>query len=149
MKQIALVILVFSLIFFSYTQYRNFYCVNDNTCVTVWKRFDKYYIIPGKYYGLNIPKDNFIESSIANNISIYFHDEQKNSFIYKSEKKVNVKNLDTNNFNIKDYDGNVAEYDQLLYRPGFSKHNDLKTNIELIELFLEESYAIDKCGRKL
>jgi len=44
-------------------QSRSFYCLSENRCVTVWKRTDGYcYIIPGKYYGIFEPKDNYVKT---------------------------------------------------------------------------------------
>ena len=70
-----------SLLVFIYTQYRNFYTVNDVT-FTVWKRYGGYcYIMPYRYLGVTKPKSDYIIASNIGAICVYI-DKDSTLIIY-------------------------------------------------------------------
>lgn len=64
---IFIVIIVLGALTIYIKQSRDFYYLSDNKYITVWKRIGGVcYVIPGKYYGITKPSDNFIETTNTN-----------------------------------------------------------------------------------
>lgn len=137
------------LAFLWYKESRTFYNIEDNNCITVWKYNNRYYIIPGKYYGLLKPTVNFLESPVENYITIYYSKELPNSLVFRSERDIKVINNKKDSFLFLNYNENIAKFDKLLYLPAATKNNDIKPNVYLLDIFLKENFAINKDGKKL
>jgi hypothetical protein len=43
----------------------------------------------------------------------------------------------------------VKKFDAILYIPNAKKNNDIKSNARLMDIFIQEDYALDKDGKKL
>jgi hypothetical protein len=139
-----------SLILLWYGESRKFFCLDNGSCVTVWKTYNNVcYIIPGRYFGLITPSDNFIKSSNNNFLTIYFTNELPNALIYKSEQTVDVKNGHKNEYTFYDYNSDTQKFDSLLYIANAKKNNDIKGNAGLIDVIVGEYYALDKRGKHL
>lgn len=151
MKKIFLWILIFSaLILALWVESRKFFCLSNRNCVTIWKTYNNVcYIIPGKYYGLTKPAGNFIESTNTNNITLYFSDALPNTFVYKSEQKLKIHNDVKNTFVFYNYDSNEKKFDSVLYMPDAKRLRDVKPNVQLMDVSIQENYAIDKNGKNL
>src|ERR1700720_4395948 len=95
MKKLLLCLSIFIILaLIWYGESRKFFCLNNGKCVTVWKTYNNVcYIIPGRYYGIIRPSDNFIESSNNNFLTIYFTSELSNVFTYKSEQTLKINNI--------------------------------------------------------
>lgn len=133
-----------------YGESRNFFCLDNGRCVTVWKTFNNVcYIIPGRYYGILRPSDNFIESSNSNFMTIYFTSELPNVFIYKSDQSLKIKNASKEKVVFYDYNSNIQKFDSILYIPNAKKNNEIKGNARLMDVFIRENYALDKYGKHL
>ena len=133
-----------------YWEDRNFYDLQDGKSVTVWKTFNNVsYVIPGRFYGVLPPANNFIESTNTNDLTVYFTSNLPKGFIFKSEHPVKVNNDNKNEFVFYDYNQNIKRFDDLLYIPQAKKNNDLKDSAELIDIFIEDNFALDKNGKKL
>lgn len=71
MKKLLILILTIVLLIFTWKQYRHFYQVGDVT-FTVWKRPGGYcYITPYRYWGLSIPKENYIKAANLGEVNFY------------------------------------------------------------------------------
>lgn len=69
-----------------FDQTRSFYCVGNNRCITVWKRVGgTCYIIPGKYYGILRPSQDYIKTTNDNAITILFACTQDVDFIISND----------------------------------------------------------------
>jgi|SRR5450432_2918417 len=133
-----------------YGESRRFFCVSDDKCVTVWKTYGNLcYIIPGKYYGILRPSDNFIKTSNTNNLTIYFSNEIPNGLVYKSENELTIINEKENKFIFYDYTSDTKKYDKILYIPNAVKSNDIKVDADLIYIFIKENFALGKNGKRL
>jgi hypothetical protein len=129
---------------------RNFFCLDNGNCITTWKTYNNVcYIIPGKYYGLVKPSKNYIQSTNNNTLTIYMSSELPNTIVYKSNQPLKVVNSDKKEFYFYDYNLEVEKFDNIMYMPNAKKNNDIKENVRLIDLFIQENYAIDKNGKKL
>ena len=64
---------------------RDFYCLEKDKCITVWKTSWGCYIIPGKYYGLISPSDDYIKTTNTQYLTIYFSDEMPKTLIIRNE----------------------------------------------------------------
>ena len=151
MKRLLLFFSIFIiLIFIWYGEARKFFCLDDGKCVTVWKTYNNIcYIIPGKYFGLFKPSENFIQTTNRNNLTIFFTNELPNAFVYKSEQDLKINNGNKDEFIFYDYNRDVKRFDTILFIPYAKKNNDIKNNARLIDIFIEEDYALDKYGKKL
>jgi hypothetical protein len=151
MKRLLLylaIIVILSVIW--YGESRKFFCLDQGKCVTVWKTFNNVcYIIPGKYYGVLKPSDNFIQSSNNNFVTIYFTSQLPNVIIYKSEQPLKVNNISKDKLIFYEYNSNIQKFDSLLYIPGAKRNNDLNDNARLMDILIEENYALDKDGKQL
>lgn len=156
LKIIGVVLLLIVVLLVWFDQSRTFYCLSEDKCVTVWKRLgNKCYIVPGKYYGIFKPSDNYIKTTnvnplVGNNyFTFYFTEEMPNTLIYRSKSTFEVYNGDKQKFLLIDYDSDVEKYKEVLYVPDAKKVNDLKENANFISLDTKENYATDKSGKKL
>lgn len=141
---------VIILLFIWYGESRKFFCFDDGKCLTVWKTYNNVcYIIPGKYYGMFKPSKNFIKSSNTDNLTIFFTSELPNVFIYKSEHDLKVNNSNKDEFIFYDYNSDIKKFDRIIYTPNAKKNNDIRDKVRLIDLFIQDNYALDKDGKKL
>lgn len=151
MKRVMLYFSIFILLIVGwYGESRSFFCLDNGKCITVWKTYNNVcYIIPGKYYGLLKPSENVIESSNNNNLTIYFTSELPNAFVYKSEQELKINNSKKGEFIFYDYNSDVKKFDTILYIPNAKKNNDIKSNAQLIDVFIRDNFALDKDGKRL
>jgi hypothetical protein len=149
-KLILIFFILIAVAFVWYGESRKFFCLDNGKCVTVWKTYnDVCYIIPGHYYGIIRPSDNFFESSNTNTLTIYFTRELPNVLIYKSEEPLKVNNANKEKFTFYDYKSNTQKFDSILYIPDAKRNNDIKNDARLLDIFVLENYAIDKNGKHL
>jgi hypothetical protein len=140
-------IIVPILVFFWYGQKRNFYCLDGDKCITVWKTYNNTcYIIPGKYYGVIKPQDNYILTTNLNDVTIYFVDKMSDSIFVRCEKDYTIYNVNKSKFNIIDYYKNTNRNESIIYSKNHTKFSDVNMNVNYINLFIQELYATDKNG---
>lgn len=133
-----------------YGEARKFFCLDDGKCVTVWKTYNNIcYVIPGEYYGLFKPSENFIQTTNTNNLTIFFTNELPDAFIYQSDQDVIINDMKKDDFVFYDLNSNSQKFIKILYPSNAKKSSDLKDNARLIDIFIQENYAIDKDGKKL
>jgi hypothetical protein len=148
---IGLILILSVLIGFD--QSRTFYCLSENQCVTVWKRLgNKCYIIPGKYYWIASPSDNYIETSNTQYLTLYFSDKLPKKIVVRNQGNSSGKD----GYKIKSHaneDWELLEYSEryrlILYHTLARKFNDVQFTTNYMNLYIEESYCTDKSGRKL
>jgi len=129
---------------------RKFFCLEDGNCVTVWKTFfNVCYIIPGKYYGIVKPSEQYIESSNTNLITIYWSRELPNAFVFQSSGEVKAYDGSNHKFTFYDYTKDTSRLNKILYGPNAVKRADIKTDAGLMDIDIRENYATDKSGKKL
>jgi len=152
-KTIIYVVSVFILLIVWYGEKRKIYCING-TCITVWKTFgNTCYIVPGKYYGLIKPMDDYIRSTNTNSFTIYISMQLPKTLIIKNEGtsqgfegEFDIINDDKSKFIIKSYS---KTYEDMLYHPKAAHFNDLRDDANYFAINVEEDYAEDKNGKKL
>lgn len=142
---VFLILIVLTLVW--YGESRRFFCVDNGNCITVWKTYNNVcYIIPGKYYGIIKPSQNFFQSTNTNNLTIFFTNELPNALIYKSDQDLKINNSNKDEFIFYDYNQDVKKFDTILYMPNAKKNNDIKSNASLMDIFIQEDYALNKDG---
>ncbi len=148
-KTILFFFVVILFLFVWYGESRKFFCLKDGNCITVWKTYNNVcYIIPGKYYSLWAPSNNFIKTSNLNELTIFFTDELPNTFIVQSKEKLKVYNKEGCVF--LDYNLDSARLKKILYKPDAKRfYKDLKLNARLIDIDIKENYARDKDGKTI
>ena len=148
------ILIVFATLFFLgavwYGESRKFYCLDNGECITVWKTYNNVcYIIPGRYYGILKPSENFIESTNTNFLTIYFTSEIPNGIVYKSEEPLRITNASKYKMIFYDYNSSIQKFDSILYKPHAKRNNDIKDDAWLMDLFIQENYVLDKTGKHL
>ncbi|MBS1760085.1 MAG: hypothetical protein JST23_08190 [Bacteroidetes bacterium] len=145
---IALVIF-FALIYFG--EKRDFYCLEEGKCVTVWKTYgNSCYIIPYKYYGLLSPSGNYIKTTYTNDVTIYWNDELPNAVTIRCEQDFKIVNNNSAKINIVDFNSNYENnLNKVFYDKDAKGFSDVKKNVSFISIYIKENYATDKNGNKL
>jgi hypothetical protein len=151
MRKILLLSIVFVVMLLGWLgESRRFFCVGNGAYITVWKTYNNTcYIIPGKYYGLLKPSKNYIESSNTNSMSIFYTNLLPHAFVYKSEENLIINNSNKREFTIYNYDWDVKKFDKILYTPNARKSSDVNPGVYLVNIFIQENYALDKDGKRL
>ena len=151
MKRILIVFAtVLFLVAFWYGESRRFYCLDNGRCITVWKTFNNgCFIVPGKYYGVVRPSNNYIESSNTNLLTIFFCEKLPKSLIVQCEQGVKINNDKTDVFTFYRYETDTSKFKNLLYSPSAKKRSDMRPGSGLIDINIRENYALDKVGKEL
>ena len=119
-------------------------------CITVWKTYsNKCYIIPGRYFGILKPFRNYIETTNTNDFTAYYSLDMPHALVFKARENYNIVNEDKDTILITSYDMNIEKFDSIFYIKGAKNINELRNNVSLIDLYIQEDYAMDKHGQKL
>lgn len=133
-----------------YGEKRSFFCVGNEKCVTVWKTYGNVcYIVPGKYFGLIKPSDNYVLTTNINDVTIYWDEGLNKSIIVRCEKEFKIINKSKDKITIHSFYDDADYYSNLLYNINPRHFSDVKNNVNFISLYIKENYAIDKKGKKL
>jgi hypothetical protein len=153
MKKILIAIIVIGALVIWNGEKRKFYSVGDNKYITVWKTFGGVcYIIPEKYYGLVRPSVNFMETTDDNYIVLFFSKETPSHVIYwenRQNRELKIVNNSKDKVLFVNYLSNQDSLDKLLYKPDAKKVRDVKDNVEMLDIDIEQDYATDKTGKKI
>jgi hypothetical protein len=119
----------------------------------VWKRLgNKCYIIPGKYYWILRPSDNYLKTSNTQYLTLYFSEKLpkkiivRNQGISSGKDEYEIRNNPKGDWELLEYS---ERYKLILYQTHARKFKDVKTTTNYLDLAIKENYAIDKTGRKL
>jgi len=147
LKIAGIIILLIAVFLVWFDQSRSFYCLSEDKCITVWKRLDsKCYIVPGKYYGIFKPSNDYIKTTNTNIVDVIWKD--KGNLLIASQEKVDVFNEGTNQFQIDIYNNQKLLNDSL-YTIFDGKYRKYRKEIEFLSINIKENYARDKTGNKL
>ena len=146
LKIIGVILFVIAVLSVWFDQSRSFYCLSESKCVTLWKRLgNKCYIVPGKYYGIFKPSDNYIKTTNTGYVDIIFLNDI--SLLVDIEDDAEIIRHPDNNL-IELYSNNKAVNDSL-YTYFDGKYHKYKDEVEYISIDIKGNYAINKTGRKL
>jgi hypothetical protein len=133
-----------------YGESRRFFCLDNGDCITVWKTYNNVcFIIPGKYYGIVRPSNNYIESSNTNLLTVYFSPELPGALVVQSGQGVKINNENMHEFAFYKYETDTGRFNNILYMPDAKKRSDMKAGARLMDIDIRENYALDKDGKKL
>lgn len=152
---IALIVKIFLSIFLILTlwliwldQNRSFYCLDNNKCITVWKRIGgSCFVIPGKYYGVIKPSDNYILTTNTSMLDIIWEKEPSHIIVSKDETS-EIKNNSRDKIHIEDYQVKKEHYDSI-YTFFDGRILRYKKETVFMSLFIVDNYATDSSGNKL
>jgi len=138
-------ITILTIVMVYWNQSRSFYCLSEERCVTVWKRIGGYcYIIPGKYYGIFEPKDNYVKTdNLVESLTIIFTNDNRLVIyilpIYYSKfvSDYSDKGLKM----IEDYQSNKTINDSI-YTYFNGEYNVYKDNVNFICLYIKENRVL-------
>ncbi|RQO80218.1 hypothetical protein DBR40_00955 [Pedobacter sp. KBW01] len=155
MKKLVFIIVIFTLALgIWYGESRKIYDLGNGEYLTVWKTYNNTcYIIPGKYYKLLKPFDNYIQTTNDQYLMIYFPNKGNRSLIVRnqgtfggSKGGYSIVNNSKEDFKIIPYSGKVEEN---LYKSGATLISDVKQNISYLDINIKENYAMNQHGNRL
>lgn len=149
MKKIFFMVLVFTLLIFWFMESRNFYCIDENKCITVWKTYsDTCYIMPYKYYGLVKPSNNYVVTANGGYCDIIWSDKEPDEIIFSCSKLYRINNDKPYLPQIIYYKSNQQYYDSIFtFFDGTYKL--YKEEVNFIGVDILENYAWSKTGKIL
>lgn len=112
--QTSLVIVIVALFALAtyYKQSRDFYCLLGDRCVTVWKHVGGLcYVIPGKYYGITKPQDDYILTTNASSLDVIWEGSGPEIIVSMDEKSKIINT--SKEVLLQDYNLRKAHYDSL------------------------------------
>ena len=110
-KKLIILLTLIAILFIYYGEERNFYCLSEGKCVTVWKTYgNTCYIIPYKYYGLYKPSGNYMITTNTNDIDIIW-ENNSDKIILTSDEESKIINSKAKQI-IIDYNSNKQHYSQ-------------------------------------
>lgn len=144
-KLIIIALCVGCLIFYLF-QKRNYYCLAEDKCITVWKTSEGAFIIPGKYTSWFKPKDNYIKADNLGSLDIIW--KTNNEIIGYIDDSSKIVNKNKNQVKILNYKDNKKTYDSIYtYQDGH--YLRYKNSVNYISIDIKESYASTSDGRVL
>ncbi|HEY8398213.1 MAG TPA: hypothetical protein VIK80_09745 [Flavihumibacter sp.] len=147
-KVILFVVILIGVLLLWYGESRKFICLNNGTCITVWKTFgNTCYIIPGKYYGITSPSVDHIRTTNTTLIDLYFSKSLPNTVIYRSTDSAVVKNAHPEVLVFADYISDMNRYQDLLFED--AGRQKLKEDADLIFIDIHDSHSVDKHKNRL
>ena len=148
MKKILIVLAVLVVVSLAwYGESRKFLCLDNGKCITLWKTFNNVcYIIPGKYYGPLGPSTNYLQSTNTNNIMVFFSAGLPNAFVFKSEQPLKI---NKDGFDFLDYSSDEKKFDSIFYIPNARTVQDVKGDVQYLDISIRENYATDKNGKRM
>ena len=133
-KLIIIALCVGCLIFYLF-QKRNYYCLAEDKCITVWKTSEGAFIIPGKYTSWFKPKDNYIKTDNLNCVVIIYDKKSKYDYIiFNAYNKKILINM--SKYKIKYYDYNQKDE----FSKEYYENNMLKPDLECKPIDIGELY---------
>lgn len=146
-KIILIIFLVIGLGLVWFGESRKFYCLDNDRCVTVWKTYNNTcYIIPGKYYGILKPADNYIQTTNIDNVDIIWSTEK--NVLVAGGASLKIVNNDSTELKMNNYKSNKS-YNDILYLDFDGNYHRYKKNVNYISLSIKENYARVQGGKKL
>lgn len=146
-KITLVVFLIIGLGFVWFGESRKFYCLDNGQCITVWKTYNNTcYIIPGKYYGVLKPSDNYIQTTNIDNVDVIWI--SNGEILLAGGANLSIFNNDSAKLRIINYNTNKLHNDTLFLEFDGNYHR-YKKNIDYISLYIKENYAMDRDGNKL
>ena len=129
------------------------YCLDNDECVTVWRKNKKeIFIVMGKYGGDSIPEESHIITDNEQLLTLYFSDSLPDKIVVKNEG--NMKNIQ-GEYEMIEGNGRwtfvdfTYKYDSILYKPNSISFNDVYSWTEYLNIFIKENFATDKTGKKI
>lgn len=146
-KLIIIALCVGCLIFYLF-QKRNYYCLAEDKCITVWKTAEGAFIIPGKYTSWFKPKDNYIKTyNLNEELGIYWFNNNPEEIVVDSYDYSIVNNNNKNKIRMLEYNKNPKYFKNLLYDADGLGDFHLKRTVSKLSINIKELYAITNDGR--
>lgn len=143
-KAIVLIVIILILYFFL-LQKRNIYRIGKDIYVTTWKHWNgNTYVMPYKYYGLILPKNNYFSVSTNSGLDMIFIDDS--TIVIQSNSKSD--STDIVNFDNYRY-VYFIEYDYYEKGKYLGKKDSLKKNRGYQEYSFLKKYQFHKENNKL
>jgi len=146
LKVFSVLVVIIGILFIWYDQSRLFFKATNGEYITMWKRWGgRCYLIPGKYYRVTKPTDNYIETE--NNMSGDFIWNNRNSkyVLFSGGKNYEIINKDSTKIKIIDYLDDEKKNDSL-YTEEKGDYYIYKKGLIRLSIDILQSYATDERG---
>ena len=124
--------------------------MDDQRCITVWKTYgNKCYVVPGRYYGLVRPSNNYVETSNDNHLTIYWTSQMEGALIVRGRNDYFIYNEPNESIRLVDFQAHADSLMTLIYPPGEQKFFQVRSDAELIYINIDENYALGRFGERI
>lgn len=118
---------------------KSFYCLQDDNCVTVWKKTNgEAYFIFEEYKKNSVPKKNYIKTTYNNSVTILFDNASNYDFIIHNNYGEKL-SIDSSNYSIKYFP--YDEFDDFVEKY-YNKNNKVKKGIKYLQIDIAENLVI-------
>lgn len=137
---------IIGLLFVWNEQSRSFFKATNGEYVTMWKRWGgTCYLIPGKYYGITKPTDNYIETKNTASGDFIWNNENSKYVLFSGGKDCKIINNDSTKIKIINYLDNKQKNDSL-YTEKYGYYNVYKKGVIRLSIDILEGYAGNGTG---
>lgn len=149
LKSVMWIIIFILICFFYVDQSRNFYCLSNNNCITVWKRIGgKCYVLPYKYYSFFKPDDNFITIPTNDYPTDLIFENDVNYIkivVDRFKEDFEIVNNSRDKYIIINYNDFEDEFDSI-YTFKEGHYRKYKEEVIFLSINLKEGYVSDRNG---
>ncbi len=138
---------IFIGLFLWYDQSRSFFKATNGEYITMWKRWGgTCYLIPGKYYGVTKPKDNYIETKNTSSGDFIWNDKDSKYVLFSGGENCKIVNNDSTKVKIINYLEEKQKNDSV-YIEKQGHYNVYRKGLIRLGINILEGYASDGTGK--
>lgn len=146
-KYFVTILGIFIGLFLWYDQSRSFFKATNGEYITMWKRWGgTCYLIPGKYYGVTKPKDNYIETKNTSSGDFIWNDKDSKYILFSGDENCKIVNNDSTKVRIINYLEEKQKNDSV-YIERQGHYNVYKKSLIRLGIDILEGYASDGTGK--
>ncbi|ALR29632.1 hypothetical protein ATE47_03410 [Chryseobacterium sp. IHB B 17019] len=147
-KILIVLVCVIAGLFLWFDQSRSFFKATNGEYITMWKRYGgTCYLIPGKYYGITKPNNDYVETENKNEyVDFLWFNNKSNYLLYSGNVTDKIYNTDNADFRIINYLNDKQKNDSLFTeKKGHYSH--YKKGVARLSINILEGYASDGTGK--
>lgn len=146
-KILIVLVCVIAGLFLWFDQSRSFFKAANGEYITMWKRYGgTCYLIPGKYYGITKPNDNYIETKNTASGDFIWNDKNSKYVLFSGGENCKIVNNDLTKVKIINYLEDKQKNDSL-YIEKQGHYNVYKKGVIRLGIDILENYASDGTGK--
>ncbi|MBE4949567.1 hypothetical protein [Chryseobacterium culicis] len=147
LKILIILICVIAGLFLWFDQSRSFFKATNGEYITMWKRYGgTCYLIPGKYYGVRKPTDNYVETKNTASGDFIWNNENSKYVLFSGGKNCKIVNNDSTKIKIINYLDDEKKNDSV-YIEKIGYNYRYKKGVIRLSIDILEGYAGDGTGK--